>query len=192
MPASRLLLLALCLAAPLYADIHLQGALRNDGKQFVYLWDSIGGTKPEWVAVGATFQAWTVKSYDARADTVQLQQGETTLQAKLFSTPARIPPRRSEAREVVIKDQTRCCALHGDALIETPGFMMRPDSCAIPSHAIMLAHKFRAEFPNNFGWSISKQRTEFHPIEIRKEFCPACEAAFARRVAQLEANPNAK
>jgi hypothetical protein len=55
-----------------------------------------------------------------------------------------------------------------------------------------LAFKFRAEFPNDFGWNVSKQRTDFRPIAIRKEFCPTCEAAFARRVALLKLDPNTK
>jgi hypothetical protein len=194
MKVSRLPLLALCLAAPLHADIHLQGALRNDGKYFVYLWDSVEGTKPEWVAVGATFQGWTVKSYDSRADSVQIQKGETALEAKLFSTPARIPPRRSEAFQVIIKEQTRCCALHGDALIEAPGFVTGPEIlCQLPIMEIRLATmRFHTEFPNYFGWSVSKQRSESRRVEILNEFCPACDAAFERRVAQLKADPNAK
>jgi hypothetical protein len=194
MKASRLFPLALCLAAPLHADIHLQGALRNDGKDLVFLWDSFAGTKPEWVTVGATFHGWTVKSYHAGQDSIQLQKGETILEAKLFSTPARIPPRRSEARTVVIKDQIRCCALHGDSLVEAPGFVTGPEIlCQLPIMEIRLATmRFAAEFPNYFGWSVSKQRSESRRIEILNEFCPACDAAFERRVALLRLDPYAK
>ncbi len=185
----RVIIAAVTVSAPAYADMHLRGVLQKDGEYLLSLWDSHLPSKPEWIAVGGTFHGCVVKSYDAEREVVHLQVGAEILEAKLGSSPARISPPRFAASKVVTTQGIRRCALHDATFDESRGFVAGPNViCERPISEIMLAYmRYSAEFPNPFGWSVSKQGSDFRPVEIVKEFCPSCQNAFEKRVAQLKA-----
>lgn len=177
----------------LQAEVQLRGVTELDGTYFLSLSESSTSPKAAWIVVGADYHGWKVETYDPARQTAQLRKNDTIHEAKLVgaATPTPIaPPRRSEASDAILKDGVRRCSLHGIALTESRGFVAGPDViCERPINEILLAYQFRAEFPNPWGWSVSKQSSEYRPVEIVKEFCTSCETAFGQRVEQLKVNP---
>ncbi|MES2695526.1 MAG: hypothetical protein V4773_18760 [Verrucomicrobiota bacterium] len=193
---SLLFTLALAFGAlsPARADIHFRGVLQCDGKTFVSLYDSNPPRPAEWVRIGATFRAYTVESYDQKRESVTLRKRDVVLEARLASSPAPIPPRRSAASKAIEHDGQRLCALHRVGLLEMKGYVAPPEViCQRAADYIMLAFmNHRAEFPNPFGWSVSMSPSEGRDVEILNEYCPRCETAFRARVAELKAENEAR
>ena len=183
------LLLGLCIWNGVRAEIHLRGFLQQNGGYLFSLWDSCEPAKAEWVTIGATFHSCTVLSYDASREAIRLKKGDVVLEAKLGSTPAAFPPRRHAASKVTVLEGRSCCSLHKRVLTEAQGFVAGPEIiCELASSEIRLAYmRFFAEFPNPYGWSVSRQRSEFRQTEIMREYCESCQSAFDRRVTELKA-----
>lgn len=121
-------------------------------------------------------------------EVVSLQKGNQILEAKLAGAPAKITPVRYEASRVIDEAGVRCCAVHGTLLVDAPGFVMLPETtaCYSLSYVMSVAPKKKAEFPNSFGGSISREKSSLYLLEIVREHCGQCDVAHARYVAQLK------
>jgi hypothetical protein len=81
-----------------------------------------------------------------------------------------------EASKVVVQNDRRLCALHGEPLLVASGFVTRPTVHVLRSRAVFVATmRYGSEFPNTFG--IGREPDLFSSVEVRKEFCMACEKA---------------
>lgn len=179
-----------CATAVPGAEIHFRGASEQDGKLLLLLKHSHFPSQLEWVAVGGMFRGYSVTSYDSSRGVVRLQKSDHALAAALAGAPAKIPPEWSSAREVVEKAGARCCAVHGGPLIETSGYglLSGVSACGRPDFPVLLAvAKRRAEFPNTLGEGLQREESEFYRVEIVREHCPQCDAAYKRCLAQVNA-----
>ncbi len=172
------------------AEIHLRGSLEQQGKTLLLLKHSHYPKQLEWVAVGGSFRGYAVTSYDPQRGVVHLQKGDQSWEAALASAPARIPPARSTASEVMAPAGVRCCAVHRAPLVETLGYGMPSEviDCVRPNLPLLIAFpKKRGEFPNTLGERIQREKSEFHRVEIVREHCTQCDAAYERYVTQVTA-----
>lgn len=60
--------------------------------------------------------------------------------------------------------------------------------CARPNlYLLMALAKKRGEFPNTLGEGIQREKSEFYRVDIVREHCTQCDAAYERYVAQVAA-----
>lgn len=177
------------LGAPSRADIHLRGVSEQNGEVSLLLKHSLHPLELEWVVPGGSFRGYVVKSYDPAREVVHLHKDSQALEARLAGAPAKIPPARHEASHVTEKAGVRCCAVHGTPLVEAPGFVTLTETtaCYSLSYVMSVAPKKEADFPNSFGGSISREKSPLYPVEILREHCVRCDAAYARCLAQIKA-----